>query len=214
MRHTTDKGDNISYVIAFLMGVYQGADKPVRGTAGHVEYWQMSRRRCIQVLIVVGAILAVGFFLPEARTIPVAGASTNDWNHDTFWFEPWGRSGVHKGIDIFAAHGTPVISTNMGFVLYAGELERGGKVVLVLGPKWRLHYYAHLQDMNVSVGSLLDAREPLGHVGDTGNARGKQPHLHYSILRLFPAPWAMDSATQGHKKAFFINPHVYLTQRE
>ena len=50
-------------------------------------------------------LLAVFLFwgvLPEWPQIPVAGASARDWNPRTFWFEPWGRSGVHKGIDIFA----------------------------------------------------------------------------------------------------------------
>ncbi|HIE02261.1 MAG TPA: hypothetical protein EYP59_18605 [Thiotrichaceae bacterium] len=45
--------------------------------------------------------------MPEKLVIPVMGAKTTGWNHQTFWYEAWGRSGVHKGIDIFAKKKTP-----------------------------------------------------------------------------------------------------------
>jgi len=155
-------------------------------------------------------LVAVGFLIPERIRIPVAGASENDWNHQSFWFEPWGTSGVHKGIDIFAKLGTGVVSATDGIVIYAGEISKGGKVVVVLGPKWRVHYFAHLNTINVSMYNLVGSGEMIGSVGDSGNAKGKPSHLHYSIVRLIPAPWAIDGATQGYKKAFYINPGSYL----
>lgn len=163
-----------------------------------------------KTLLFVIAILAVGFLLPESKTIPVAGASAKDWHPKSFWFEPWGTSGVHKGIDIFAKRDTPLLSTTAGVVVYTGNFAKGGNVVVVLGPKWRLHYFAHLQAINTSRLSLVKSGEVIGSVGDSGNAKGKPAHLHYSILRLIPAPWAIDGSTQGYKKAFFINPDAYL----
>lgn len=47
-------------------------------------------------------LLISGYLVPESPIIPVKGASSKDWNSQTFWYEPWGASGVHKGIDIFA----------------------------------------------------------------------------------------------------------------
>jgi murein DD-endopeptidase MepM/ murein hydrolase activator NlpD len=78
--------------------------------------------------------------------MPVEGATKSDYNKDTFWFYPWGKSVTHKGVDIFAKEGTNVKSSTWGIVLYSGKIEVGGNVVLILGPKWRLHYYAHLKD--------------------------------------------------------------------
>lgn len=75
--------------------------------------------------IVLGLLIAWAV-LPEWPRIPVEGASARDWNPRTFWFEPWGRSGVHKGIDIFARSGTPVRSASYGLVLYRGEIALGG----------------------------------------------------------------------------------------
>ena len=151
-------------------------------------------------------VLLLGFILPEGLVIPVQGSSDQDWNHKTFWHEPWGRSGVHKGIDIFSPVGRPVVSATYGVVVFKGNLELGGKVIIVLGPKWRIHYYAHLDRFNVSVGSLVGSSEMIGSVGNSGNAKGKPPHLHYSILTLLPYIWRWDTSTQGWKKIFFLNP--------
>lgn len=157
------------------------------------------------------AVFALGFVVPERIKIPVMDASKSDWNSKSFWFEPWGTSGVHKGIDIFARKGRPVISATDGIVVYKGNIPKGGSVVLVLGPKWRLHYFAHLNTIDTSWFSFVFSGEVIGTVGDSGNAKGKSPHLHYSIVRVLPAPWAIDSSTQGYKKAFFINPGLYLS---
>jgi murein DD-endopeptidase MepM/ murein hydrolase activator NlpD len=163
-----------------------------------------------KVLIAIFAIFAVGFVIPERIEIPVVGAAKSDWNQKSFWFEPWGTSGVHKGIDIFGKLGTGVTSTTDGIVVYTGEIRKGGKVVIVLGPKWRFHYFAHLNTIDISAFSLVHSGELIGTLGDSGNAKGKQPHVHYSIVRFFPAPWAIDSSTQGFKKSIFINPSLYL----
>lgn len=166
--------------------------------------------RVKKTLIVIVTILAAGFILPEPKTIPVVGASAKDWHPKSFWFEPWGTSGVHKGIDIFAKLGTPLLSTTTGIVVYQGNVSKGGNVIVILGPKWRLHYFAHLHSIDTTQFSLVKSGDLIGSVGDSGNAKGKPAHLHYSILRLIPTPWSIDSSTQGYKKALFIDPSRYL----
>lgn len=165
------------------------------------------------LLLALLLLIVAGAALPETLRIPVAGANRNDWHPDSFWYEPWGRSGVHKGIDIFAAQGTPVLAPSYGLVVFRGELSRGGKVVLLLGPKWRLHYLAHLASIAPKASGFVAAGTELGSVGTTGNARGKPPHLHYSVLGLLPRPWAWDGATQGWKKMFFRDPGALLSGR-
>lgn len=155
-------------------------------------------------------VISLGFLIPESKTIPVQGATSRDWNKNTFWFEPWGSSGVHKGIDIFAKNNTPVIASTNLFVLYKGSISKGGNIVLALGPKWRLHYFAHLSSIDSSTGRFLKTGDPFAYVGDTGNAKGKQPHLHYSIVSLLPMVWQIDSSTQGYKKMFYLDPIEYL----
>ena len=167
-----------------------------------------------KVALVLGLILGGGFLIPEPRMIPVLGATDADWNKDTFWYEPWGSSGVHKGMDIFALKGTNVVASSNLLILYRGSLSKGGNVVVGLGAKWRIHYFAHLNDIDYNAGIVLKAGDTLGSVGDSGNAKGKSPHLHFSILSLLPRPWVIDSSIQGYKKAFFIDPISYITGRD
>lgn len=165
------------------------------------------KRKALKIFLVIFVIV---FFLPEFPQIPVQNATTKDWNAKSFWFEPWGKSGVHKGIDIFGKMNTPILSTTYGLVIFAGELPRGGKVVAVLGPKWRVHYYAHLNADSVFIGEPVWSGKTIASLGDTGNAKGKPPHLHYSVVTLVPYLWRIDGTTQGWKKAFYLDPAAIL----
>ncbi|OCQ23540.1 hypothetical protein A7985_06255 [Pseudoalteromonas luteoviolacea] len=98
-----------------------------------------------RILFGLFIVILLGTLVPEKIQIPVTGASTHDWNQETFWYESWGSSRVHKGIDIFGKVGTTVISAGDGFVIFKGDVEKGGNAVAVLGPKWRIHYYAHMR---------------------------------------------------------------------
>jgi murein DD-endopeptidase MepM/ murein hydrolase activator NlpD len=163
---------------------------------------------------VAGVALTVtitGLLLPESLTIPVKGATPADWNSKTFWFRPWGRSGVHRGIDIFAREGTAVVSSSPGIVVYAGTLRDGGNTVAILGPKWRIHYYAHLKSSSVLSGQFISQGREIGTVGTTGNAVGKPPHLHYSIITQIPYPWRFKAERFGFDRMLYLNPHELLT---
>ncbi|WP_105103044.1 M23 family metallopeptidase [Microbulbifer pacificus] len=167
-----------------------------------------------KILAFLIIVISLGFVIPEGRVIPVSGASSSDWNKDTFWYEPWGSSGVHKGVDIFANRGASAVSATNMAILYTGSVPKGGNIVVGLGPKWRIHYFAHLDSLSESTGFLVTAGTEIGKVGDTGNAAGKPAHMHYSIVSLIPLPWKIDGATQGWKKAFYLNPMEYLASPE
>lgn len=172
----------------------------------------MASRKIIAKRVSIGLLLVIltGFLVPERLIIPVDGASVNDWNEDTFWYEPWGASGVHKGIDIFASQGKDVVAATGGFVTYTGKLGLGGNVVMIIGPKWRLHYYAHMGSTTVSVGDFVSRGKPIGSIGTSGNAAGKPPHLHYTIVSLIPYLWRADTESQGWKKIFYLDANAKL----
>ena len=92
-----------------------------------------------------------GMVIPQKFSMPVENGTKRDYNQKSFWFYPWGKSITHKGVDIFAKSGTNVLSSTMGLVIYEGNIKSGGNVVLVLGPKWRLHYYAHLKTIDTKM---------------------------------------------------------------
>ena len=169
----------------------------------------MSKRSKILLLSalwIVTFVVAFGFLMPQRLVNPVVGANANDWNKDSYWFAPWGDSGVHKGIDIFKKRGTAVVAASSGIVVYRGQLKLGGNVVIILGPKWRMHYYAHMDSINVRNGEVVSAADKIGTVGNSGNAAGKEPHLHYVIQSLVPYPRRYRSGTQGWKRMFYLDP--------
>ena len=167
-------------------------------------------KKRFRIFIGFSSVILLGFVIPEPKQIPVSGATSSDWNKDSFWYEPWGSSGVHKGVDVFASRGTTVVAPTNILILYKGEIRKGGKIVVGLGPKWRLHYFAHLDSIESNLGFFSSVGGSIGAVGDTGNARGKQPHLHFSILSFIPLPWFIDDSTQGYKKAFYLDPIKYF----
>ena len=164
----------------------------------------------IKALFLLSLIGVAGFLVPEQHLIPVQGATSRDWNPKSFWFYPWGRSRVHKGIDIFAAKNTPVIAPTNGLILFSGHVPAGGNVIYILGPKWRFHYFAHLNQIN-KTGGFVTATEMIGRVGATGNAQGKPAHLHYSIYSLFPRIRHYDSGVvSAWQRLFYINPEQFF----
>ena len=118
---------------------------------------------------------------PTSLPVPVAGVAARQVA-DTFG-APRGRDRTHAGIDIFARRGTEVRSATPGIVTDVREGGLGGRQVWVLGPARERYYYAHLEDWRdgLSAGEVVDTGTVLGYVGDTGNAKGTPPHLHWGI---------------------------------
>ncbi len=165
----------------------------------------------IRIIVVCSVVFSFGFILPEKKQIPVQGASIHDWNANSFWYYPWGRSRVHRGLDIFAQQGTPVVAPTGGFVLFNGNIKMGGNVVFMIGPKWRFHYFAHLDKAQAHRFGFVDAGQQIGTVGTSGNAKGKPPHLHYSIRSVFPQFWHYKANTiAAWDRMFYVNPDKFL----
>lgn len=168
-------------------------------------------RRYRRYIFIPVLIIVVGFLLPQNMIQPVEGATARDWDINSFWAYPWGSSVTHKGIDIFADKGTNIVSSTHGIVIYTYEGGKGGKSVMVLGPKWRFHYYAHMDEIKTFPLKPLKRGTVIGTVGDTGNAVGKPPHLHYAITSPFPYPKRYDKeAVHGYKKMWYLNPDTWL----
>ncbi len=119
--------------------------------------------------------------VPTAIQVPVQGITPRQIAA-TFG-APRGRDRKHHGVDIFGKRGTPVLAATQGVVAAVRDSGLGGRQVWVIGPGGQRHYYAHLQDWvpGLAYGRIVQAGDVLGFVGDSGNARGTPPHLHYGI---------------------------------
>lgn len=136
-----------------------------------------NRGRKLRILVGVAALAYAGswadFALAGPTVVPVDGVAPGR--------VPAGfRGAAHEGVDIFAPKGTPVRAVVAGVVVGRGSQNRGGNVVFLLGRNAVLYFYAHLESPAlVEPGSVVEAGTLLGHVGDTGNAKGRAPHLHF-----------------------------------
>ena len=119
--------------------------------------------------------------VPDIFSMPAATVRARDLR--STWNAPRaGGQRRHEGIDIFAARGSRVVASTEGIVQRVGQNNLGGNVVWVLGPGGQRHYYAHLDRFaDAHAGMRVEAGTLLGYVGNTGNAAGTPPHLHYGI---------------------------------
>jgi peptidoglycan LD-endopeptidase LytH len=107
---------------------------------------------------------------------PVAGAVS--------FTDSWGapRSGgrSHKGVDMIAARGVPIVAIFSGRVQRTSNSSLGGKSVYFVSDAGDMYYYAHLDDFgDISSGQSVPAGYVLGYNGSTGNAPSYLPHLHF-----------------------------------
>jgi murein DD-endopeptidase MepM/ murein hydrolase activator NlpD len=89
----------------------------------------------------------------------------------------------HAGIDIGAPIGTPVWAADGGTVIYAGYASGYGTLVLVshgtVNGQDLTTGYAHMSELDVSVGQSVGRGQQVGRVGNEGNSTG--PHLHFEV---------------------------------
>lgn len=101
---------------------------------------------------------------------------------DATFFNDWGfpRSGgrFHEGNDLFAPHGTAIVAPVDG-VLHQVVGEIGGYQFNLEGDDGHLYIGSHMD--RFAKDGRVQAGEVIGYVGDSGNAIGSRPHLHFEI---------------------------------
>jgi murein DD-endopeptidase MepM/ murein hydrolase activator NlpD len=89
----------------------------------------------------------------------------------------------HHGDDIFAELGAPILACADGIVFSVGWNNVGGNRLWLRDQQGNEFYYAHLSAFTPLAGNgrLVKAGEVLGFVGNTGDALGTPPHLHFEV---------------------------------
>ncbi len=130
---------------------------------------------------------------------PVSGAGNKDVQ--SLWADSRDAGKrSHEGIDIFAPRGTPLIAITDGRISSTGDRGLGGKQVWLRdGLFGKTMYYAHLDSINVKEGQRVQLGDTIGFVGNTGNAKTTEPHLHFGIYKGSTGP---------------VNPYPYVKQTE
>ncbi|MCI2046233.1 MAG: peptidoglycan DD-metalloendopeptidase family protein [Faecalibacterium sp.] len=91
--------------------------------------------------------------------------------------------GGHKGVDICAAAGTPILAADSGVVVASGFSAAGhgyGNSIIIDHGNGYKTLYGHCLTLNVSVGQAVAQGQVIGTVGSTGRSTGN--HCHFEIF--------------------------------
>jgi hypothetical protein len=168
------------------------------------------RRTARGLLLSCALLLAVGVQTASAQptaaardsaaavprlVFPVLGAATfgNDFG------DPRGQ-GTHEGIDIMASRKAPVLAVEPGTIKFWTTSWRAGCMLYLYGESGTTYNYIHLNndlgDENDNRGSCVpgvayakglrngakvEAGEMIAYNGDSGDADGIHPHLHFEV---------------------------------
>jgi len=93
----------------------------------------------------------------------------------------------HEGIDVAAPIGTPIYASDSGVIVKAGwenpnDPKQGyGQRIQIKHNDGSQSIYAHLSQINVKVGSMVEKGIEIAKSGNTGSSTG--PHLHYELIK-------------------------------
>ncbi len=124
---------------------------------------------------------------------PVLGSISSSFG-ETRLSSAAGGARPHKGVDISAPLGTPVVAAAAGVVISCGWQAEMGKSVYIDHGHGFATLYGHLKKILVKPGDKVKKGQIIGTVGMTGNSTG--PHLHYEV----------------HVQGVPVNPQTYLRQ--
>ncbi|WP_297008978.1 M23 family metallopeptidase [uncultured Corynebacterium sp.] len=89
----------------------------------------------------------------------------------------WGT--MHKGIDLAAPLGTPIVAAQSGTVIDAGPASGFGNWVRIKHDDGTITVYGHMQTIDVTVGQTVTAGQKIAGVGNLGFSTG--PHCHFEV---------------------------------
>jgi murein DD-endopeptidase MepM/ murein hydrolase activator NlpD len=89
-----------------------------------------------------------------------------------------GKITTHHGIDIPAPEGTPIASPVAGTVVYAGQDEAYGNMLVIRSGKYDF-LFGHCSSLLASTGQPVAKGQTIAKIGNTGRSTG--PHLHLGV---------------------------------
>lgn len=121
---------------------------------------------------------------------PVEGRITGSFGERIDPFN--GEGAFHRGVDIHADYGSPIIAPADGTVVFAAQESGYGRLVQIDHGHGFITRFGHMSAFAVVSGQDVHRGDIIGYVGQSGRSTG--PHLHYEV-------WVKNSP---------VNPYKYL----
>lgn len=119
---------------------------------------------------------AGGPVAPRGLLWPVSGGRL--WRRFGYIRKPPFEHLLHRGLDVGAPKGSPLLAVNPGIVAYSDNRVRGyGNLLVIVHADASVTFSAHCRAIYVFPGQRVARGQIVGEVGDTGLARG--PHVHW-----------------------------------
>ena len=112
------------------------------------------------------------YFIP-----PVPGIITSPFGKQRF-INGLPRS-AHLALDFRGSVGTPIVSPLKGKVVLVGDYFYTGLTLILDHGYGLFSSYAHMSEIKVKLGDLIEQSSEIGLVGSTGRVTG--PHLHWTV---------------------------------
>jgi murein DD-endopeptidase MepM/ murein hydrolase activator NlpD len=115
----------------------------------------------------------------DSWTAPVAGAVVSGFGYRIH--PVTGEERLHTGVDIDADEGEVVHPVAAGVVIWAGEANGYGNLVILAHPAGLATLYGHLSRIDVVVGDRVTRNDVVGAIGSTGLSTGSHLHLEVRV---------------------------------
>jgi hypothetical protein len=158
--------------------------------------------------LLVGAASAGSKQPPETIVFPVLGPTT--YTDD---FGEARAGGPHQGVDMMAPKRASALAAEPGKVKFWSHSGSAGWILYLYGASGTTYYYIHLNNdltqrndnkgkcvagtayaKGLKNGAKVTSGQVVGYVGDSGDANGIHPHLHFELhpnggKAVDPYPW-------------------------
>ena len=128
--------------------------------------------------------------LPDAAVVPPINSFPVAAPYEASFSDDWhacrdGCRRKHKGNDIFAPEGSPIVAVEPGVIAKVDGTDdsNGGLSIWLVGDSGVAYWYAHNSANYVTAGQRVGRGQLIGRVGHTGNARTTPSHIHFQINR-------------------------------